>query len=413
MIRKPIIIPGYIHTVPDNAKDDLLKLFRIFNSTRRRLYNMKWKKGLGRDICIHNLQIQGTPLNTRYLKDAWFTIEHLPPHVTFGGIKNQKLREKGKITREQWEECRNSILVSRGDKSKKGNLNIRIIDDNGNLKLRVNIPFRNPKYIYLGLFIPEKYRKKYGKYLTGNNPYTVILKREKGKIYAKISTVISYNNKESKRIMAIDINAGHIDFTVVDKENKRILSIGRVNTDNKDIYVVAEKIQNIANHYDADIVVGKLNSHKFKAKNCHKANRKINHIPHSKLRIALKKKCAEKGRVVIKKSEAYTSKIGAKISQKTGIDIHKASAIAFALKVINYDDFRTLKESHIDEGDGSLNMGRIQGCGITSPIQSNIGLDGNDGFMPRGYAQIPGMGGLSILERIKADLRCVQCIKIP
>ena len=33
------------------------------------------------------------------MKDAYATIEHLPPHVTFGGLNNQRLREKGKITR--------------------------------------------------------------------------------------------------------------------------------------------------------------------------------------------------------------------------------------------------------------------------------------------------------------------------
>ena len=65
------------------------------------------------------------------MKDAYATIENLPPHVTFGGLKNQRLREKGKITREEYKKRRNSIIYARGDKSRKGNLNMRIVEITG------------------------------------------------------------------------------------------------------------------------------------------------------------------------------------------------------------------------------------------------------------------------------------------
>ena len=65
------------------------------------------------------------------MKDAYATIEHLPPHVTFGGLKNQRLREKGKITNEEYKKRRNSIIYARGDKSRKGNLNMRIVEITG------------------------------------------------------------------------------------------------------------------------------------------------------------------------------------------------------------------------------------------------------------------------------------------
>ena len=65
------------------------------------------------------------------MKDAYATIEHLPPHATFGGLKNQRLREKGKITREEYKKRRNSIIYARGDKSRKGNLNMRIVEITG------------------------------------------------------------------------------------------------------------------------------------------------------------------------------------------------------------------------------------------------------------------------------------------
>ena len=61
------------------------------------------------------------------MKDAYATIEHLPPHATFGGLNNQRLREKGKITREEYKKRRNSIIYARGDKTKAGNLNLRLL----------------------------------------------------------------------------------------------------------------------------------------------------------------------------------------------------------------------------------------------------------------------------------------------
>ena len=49
------------------------------------------------------------------------------PTVIFGGKKNFYLRLKGKITKEEWKDLRSNTFYSRGDKSKKGNLNTRIV----------------------------------------------------------------------------------------------------------------------------------------------------------------------------------------------------------------------------------------------------------------------------------------------
>ncbi|MHC1635021.1 MAG: hypothetical protein ACXQTS_00110 [Candidatus Methanospirareceae archaeon] len=34
--------------------------------------------------------------------------------------------------------------------------------------------------------------------------------------------------QEGKRVMALDVNAGHIDFAVMEKENFKVVSVGRV-----------------------------------------------------------------------------------------------------------------------------------------------------------------------------------------
>jgi len=49
------------------------------------------------------------------------------PTVIFDGKKNFYERLKGKITNKEWKQLRSNTLYSRGDKSKKGNLNTRIV----------------------------------------------------------------------------------------------------------------------------------------------------------------------------------------------------------------------------------------------------------------------------------------------
>jgi DNA-binding transcriptional MerR regulator len=51
------------------------------------------------------------------------------PPVVFGGKKLFQERCKGNITKEEWQEVRSNRYLSRGDKTKGGNLNTRIYED--------------------------------------------------------------------------------------------------------------------------------------------------------------------------------------------------------------------------------------------------------------------------------------------
>lgn len=71
---------------------------------------------------------------------------------------------------------RNFIVISRGEKSRNGDLNLRLIFDGDDIRLRINTP---SGYIYAGIFILRKYLEKYGHLLDGSYPYTVTLTRTK------------------------------------------------------------------------------------------------------------------------------------------------------------------------------------------------------------------------------------------
>jgi hypothetical protein len=107
-------------------------------------------------------------------------------HLT--GKRREKLRQ-------EWEERRYGFLYSRGDKSKEGNLNLRLVNLNNQWYLRINL--ENGEYVWAKVVRSAKREKD--KWIdlvwdltqaerTGNwFAYTVRLKLKNGKIYAQIS----------------------------------------------------------------------------------------------------------------------------------------------------------------------------------------------------------------------------------
>ena len=407
-----VTIPGYICEISEEEKKELEKLLFKFGKARRRAYSLR-RKGYTKSEIEKILQYE-IGLNSRYIKDAYHSVKDLPPHVTFGGLKNQRLREKGKISKEEFHRRRNSIVISRGDKSKSGNLNMRL--DLERMEIRINTG-EDKKWIYPKVYIPKKYLDRYGHLLYGSAPYTVLIKRRnEGGYDVRITVEVQTEVKEGKRVLALDINAGHIDFAVMEKEELKVVSVGRIEIHETQfvrkgkrayrIHSAVDKIGNIAKHYDADIVVGKLNTGKFNSNNKN-ANREVKNMPQYKFRQALKK-LERKGIKVDEKSEKNTSKVGEKISTLVGLDVHKCSAIAFALKCISYNLFRKLitllSVVSSDEGDGSQRGRRRRGKRADCPCSGHKLWTAP----PSGYPAMPGGWGLSILERLRAGLTCLR-----
>ena len=415
VFRVKVTIPGYICEISEEDREELEKLLFNFGRARRRAYALK-RKGYTESE-IEKILRDELCLNSRYIKDAYHSVKDLPPHVTFGGLKNQRLREKGKISKEEYHRRRNSIVISCGDKSKRGNLNMRLTE---RMELRINTGHK--KWIYPKVYIPKKYLKKYGHLLYGSAPYTVIIKRRNDGGYdVRITVEVQKEVKEGKRVMALDINAGHIDFAVMEKEKHEVVSVGRIEIHETQfvrrgkreyrIHQAVDKIGNIAKHYDADVFVGKLNTGKFNSNN-KKVNRKVKNMPQYKFRQALKK-LGRRGIKVMEKSEKNTSKVGEKISTIVGLDVHKCSAIAFALKCISYNLFRKLitllSVVSSNEGDGSLRGRRRRGKRAYRPrsvlrmmrFWASMTLRG-------GYSAMPGSRGLSFMDGLKGGFTCLR-----
>nr|WP_238473071.1 hypothetical protein [Desulforamulus profundi] len=99
------------------------------------------------------------------------------PAVVFGGKKLFQERCKGNITREEWQEARSNRYLSRGDKTKGGNLNTRLYEMNGQIYLDIAAePTGTGRYkrITVPVYLAHIKSKKTGK-INGRNYRQMVL----------------------------------------------------------------------------------------------------------------------------------------------------------------------------------------------------------------------------------------------
>jgi len=197
------------------------------------------------------------------------------------------------------------------------------------------------------------------------------------------------------------------------KINTAELQNTRSNKREHQIKKVAHKVKNLAKHFNADVFIGKLHTSKFKSHR--KANRIVHQMPQLKLRKWIKHICVKNGVKCEERSEANTTKVGRILSHIFGLDVHKCSAIAFALKLLDFPLFKLLSGVSSNEGDGSLRGRRRRGSSPTGTAQhdsrirmkcwaammsSLMRTERGDG----GYPETPGIRGLLFTSRLKANL---------
>jgi len=217
----------------DEDKGQVLALMRKFSSMVRFAYKRLLDGAERKEL--KKLLSRKYGINTRYSDDAILLAqqtlqscierEQNPKKLIFGSRKLfEQLKEKhltGKSReklRQKWEERRYSVLYSRGDKSKEGNLNLRLVNLNNQWHLRINLG--NGEYVWarvirsakrktdkwVGFISDIEHAEKTGDWF----PYTVRLKLRNGKIYAQISTEEKFPEltfTKDNGVIGIDINA--------------------------------------------------------------------------------------------------------------------------------------------------------------------------------------------------------------
>jgi len=217
----------------DEDKGRVLTLMRKFSSMVRFAYKRLMEGAERKEL--NKILSQKYEVNTRYSDGAILLAqqtlkscierEQNPKKLIFGSRELFEQLKKKHLTgkrrdelRQKWEERRCGILYSRGDKSKQGNVNIRLVNLNNQWHLRINLG--NGEYVWA--MVIRSAKRKTDKWLdfissighaekTGDwFPYTVRLKLRNGKVYAQFSreeklpeVVITKDNG----VIGIDINA--------------------------------------------------------------------------------------------------------------------------------------------------------------------------------------------------------------
>jgi IS605 OrfB family transposase len=378
-------VPAFV----SGTHPEVENLIFAFENARRRAYVMK-QRGMDRLAILRQLNRE-IRIPARYLSAAYDSIKALPSHVTFGGKKAQQLRQQGKLTRAEYRLCRNRILACRGEKMQKGNLCLRIVDGH---TLRVNVG--PAKWVKLPIQIPKKYRPL----LRSDRAYTILLRRRLDMRGYDVRITVDIEEpkmKPANRVMALDINSGHVDFAVVDKASLQPVVFGKVdchelldaNKGKKRILLhrLVNKVARIAEHYGAEVVAGKLRSNYTNHRR--RFNRRIQGMNQYAMRQIMAYKLPLKGCAFTSLSENNTTKLGRRLSKPVGLDVHKASAYAFAVKAVDYPRFESLlrdvtflHEFCAYEEDGIPSMGQVGGSEHTVPHQSLTRLMCNELGIP-------------------------------
>jgi len=291
------------------------------------------------------------------------------PKVIFGGRKNFQARCKGQLTAEQWQAIRDRRLVSRGDVTKKGNPNTRLVVEENKVYLVINTDQyeehgKVKRYIQIKaeVYLPYKPSKKTGKingrnyrqmvleYLQTGQAYQVELIQKNGHYYCHITIeepepeVIfnRYNGLEG-----IDTNPDGLALTLISKDGnfKESCWLGNGELCNASSKRRRQRIGQIvkeavakAKENGVAIVIEDL---KFKDNRDVRAKtaRKIHQFNYTSLLKGLEREAIRQGVEVIKVNPAYTSIIGRyKYQKQFGLTVHQAAAMVIARRGYRYSE---------------------------------------------------------------------------
>ena len=217
----------------DEDKGRVLTLMRKFSSMVRSAYKRlmegaerkELQKLLSRKYGINARYSDGAILLAQQALESCVERGQNPKKLVFGSRELfEKLKKKhltgkrGDELRQKWEERRYGVLYSRGEKSKEGNLNLRLVNLHDQWHLRINLG--NGEYVWARVIRSAK--RKTDKWLDFISsiehaektedwfPYTVRLKLRNGKIYAQFSReekLPEVTITKDNGVIGIDINA--------------------------------------------------------------------------------------------------------------------------------------------------------------------------------------------------------------
>lgn len=330
----------------EGDKEKVLSLMKRFSWGTRFAYNRLLE---GADVPALKKTLQPMlGINSRYAADAILEAQGVlesakglgrnPRKVVFGGrdlferLKKAKGKERQAL-KEEWREKRDGHLLSRGDRSKGGNPNTRLVLEGGELKLRINVGPR--EYVYARVLRGQRTRG--GRYLyqieplldamLSGEPYSVRLGLKGGKVYAHFTLTETYPRTKFFRdhgAIGLDLNAypRNISWAEVD-ESGQLVGYGRINLDKLEVgsegerelqrWLYAHSVIRLAKEKGKALVVERL-SFRDRGRRGDLSGRKSRRIRHyfgyRSLLEKIKLLARRNGIELVEVNPAYTSLIG-------------------------------------------------------------------------------------------------------
>ncbi len=316
---------------------------------------------------IQGLQVKLEKRERRLTHWKKFIDTNTLPPVVFGGKKLFQERCKGKISREKWREARSNRYLSRGDKTKGGNLNTRLYEKDSQIFMDVaSDPVQVGKAvrynrITMPIYLTSKNSKKTGKvngrnyrqmvldYLKTGNAYQVEILRKNGHYYVHVTieeeVVIPY--KAHNGVIGVDTNPNGLGISYLDYfgnfRGSKFLTQGEWTyaRSNRRFNLIGEQAMPLvaeAKRLGKALVVEDL---KFKQDKDVKAKlrRVSSGFVWSRFLAAVERQCAREGVPLIKVKPPYTSVIGIlKYQQQYGISNHAAAAYVIGRRGLGFGD---------------------------------------------------------------------------
>ena len=303
----------------------------------------------------------------KHLDDGTF------PPVVFGGKKLFHERCKGNITCEQWQEARSNRYLSRGDKTKGGNLNTRLYTRDGNIYLDIAAePVETEKSvrynrITVSVYLAHKPSKKTGQvngcnyrqmvldYLKTGCAYQVEILRENGRYYVHVTIEEEIPIPAIARngAIGVDTNPDGLGITRTDylgqfKESQWLpqgeWTYARSNRRDNLIGEASALVVNIVKRKNCVLAIEDL-----EFKNDKSVTAKFNRMSHgfvwSKFLQAVERRAAREGVPLAKAPPPFTSVIGIlKYQQQYGLSNHEAAAYVIARRSLGYSEEKVPKQ---------------------------------------------------------------------
>ena len=324
-------VAHFIAYFKEQDKETVLSLMQEQCSASRSAHQAIHKHKLrGNDVKNYVKRNYMESLNQRYVADAVTEASKVRHEkALFGGKKAWKELQTGNLSKEEWRQRRNNRLYSRGDRTKKGNPNIRI---EGQLLL-VNDPSERRRWIQGQIYLPKKFNPDW-------SCYGARLIYRNGNFYG----TVSWDEGEPQKIetvegaVGIDCNPDGVALSEVDGSGNLLhqryersdrLRYSRRNKRDADCYEIAREVVDYALDRKKPIVVERLSFSK------NKKGRKFNRMSHNfvyrKLLSSISSRAARCGVPVIQVNPAFTSILGKlKYQDMYSLSTHNAAAMVIA-----------------------------------------------------------------------------------